>query len=154
MEREQIIKALECCTGLYDDKDCTVCPIFNNKACAVYLLQDALSLIKELTEENEKLTINMNAYGLTVKRLAEENENLHASCTELARKMQDNVRAENEELRKLNEYEARKLKADTVRNMQERINASFCPCCEYDGHDVKRMVDQIAKDMLEGAGNG
>lgn len=28
--------------------------------------------IKELTEENEKLTINMNAYGLTAKRLGEE----------------------------------------------------------------------------------
>ena len=32
----------------------------------------------KLTKENEKLTINMNAYGLTAKRLGEENERLRA----------------------------------------------------------------------------
>ena len=32
----------------------------------------------KLTVENEKLTINMNAYGLTAKRLGEENERLRA----------------------------------------------------------------------------
>lgn len=40
-------------------------------------------LIKELTEENEKLTINMNAYGLTAKRLGEENERLMRDKTAL-----------------------------------------------------------------------
>lgn len=35
-------------------------------------------MYKKLTEENKKLTINMNAYGLTAKRLCEENERLRA----------------------------------------------------------------------------
>ena len=52
MEREQIIKALECCIS---GDDCTICPLFNEQSCPCVLNENALSLIKELTEENEIL---------------------------------------------------------------------------------------------------
>ena len=54
----------------------------------------------KLTEENKKLTINMNAYGLTAKRLGEENERLRAELeqrppkliiTKLPKKENENV---------------------------------------------------------------
>ena len=50
MEREKIIKALECCSK----DDCDNCPnTFGN--CYSNLAGCSLSLINELTEENEKL---------------------------------------------------------------------------------------------------
>jgi hypothetical protein len=72
------------------------------------LASNALSLIKELTEENKKLTINMNAYGLTAKNLGEENERLQAEITHLEGhreadiKAVKNLKAENERLRAQN----------------------------------------------------
>jgi phage shock protein A len=69
LNREQIIKALECCTnvgkcGLIDCK-CDDCPYNIGEDDCKNLDEYALALIKKLTEENA---------------------NLHASCTELERK--------------------------------------------------------------------
>ena len=52
-DREQIIKAFECCYTL--SSDCLSCPFLeDSKACTSVSLM-ALALIKELVEENEKL---------------------------------------------------------------------------------------------------
>ena len=51
LNREQIIKALECCTG----QDCYCCPLDRpNPDCLVTLPENALTLIKELIEENDR----------------------------------------------------------------------------------------------------
>ena len=94
MELEQIIKAWECCAL----GDCYPCPYSKWKAgCRDEMCGDALSLIKELTEENEAwqkqlITTEEQAgkayYDLAceAENLRNENANLHASCTELTRK--------------------------------------------------------------------
>ena len=53
MEQDKIIKALECCKI----RACDICPydVFSNPTSTCNLKEDALELIKELTEENEKL---------------------------------------------------------------------------------------------------
>ena len=53
MNREQIIKALEHCGefGSCDEE----CPYFDNPHCPRDLRKDALALIKELIEKNERL---------------------------------------------------------------------------------------------------
>ena len=51
MEREQIIKALECCSK----DNCDNCPNYFVGNCYENLAGEALSLIKELTSENERL---------------------------------------------------------------------------------------------------
>ena len=57
MEREQIIKALECCAS--EEYVCAQCPIDekikDDCECGKLVVKNALSLIKELTEENERL---------------------------------------------------------------------------------------------------
>ena len=53
INREQVIKALECCI---EGIDCTLCPYFDKDSCPQILNENALALIKELTEENERLT--------------------------------------------------------------------------------------------------
>ena len=71
LNREQIIKALECCIKAESWGDCEDlgCPAHTKQGCYFYLrtdddyentiyielCKDALSLIKELTEENERL---------------------------------------------------------------------------------------------------
>ena len=53
LNREQIIKAFECCTGIPNCNDCPLRPYPQN--CKDVMENRALALIKELTEENERL---------------------------------------------------------------------------------------------------
>ena len=53
LNREQIIKALECCNEEHTCNECPYCDnCYNGK-----VVENALSLIKELTEENERLRV-------------------------------------------------------------------------------------------------
>ena len=142
LKRDEIIKALECCTSeVTIEFNCSECP-YIRKGCNIAVMRDALALIKELTEKNEKWqtvalkqedTMQMIAQEkqaiydelVTVK---DENERLHASCTELTRNLHE-------------------CKADTVRKMQERI-------AEHATNGFPRkirldVVDKIAKEILE-----
>ena len=107
---------------------------------------------EELTEENKAWQMQLisqeeksgKAYyelACEVEDLRKENENLHASCTELTqecKKWQGRVKIECE-------Y----TKADTVREMQERLKEkAFSVPTVYNSH-FGRMVDQIAKEMLD-----
>lgn len=102
-----------------------------------------------------------NALAL-IKELTEENEGLHASCTELAR-----VQEENERLKKDNEYilmqhafqrrpsgdcwndVIEKAKADTVRKMQEALEQRIHSKLSYHGWYLKEtVIAEIAKEML------
>ena len=147
--REQIIKALECCTNC----SCgTECPYYEYEPCQTALDKDVLSLIKELTEENESWQ----------KSLITQKENADKAYYELACEV-ENLRAENERLREDNEIKSQKRanifeianayergKADTVRKMQERLKEAFNHYPQRCGECCKEKVDQISKKMLEG----
>ena len=57
MEKEQIIKALECCAS--EENIYTACPIDekikDDCECGKFMARNALALIKELTEENKRI---------------------------------------------------------------------------------------------------
>lgn len=56
MNREQIIKALECCSCINDELTCGYdCYLYGGTFCQLILKKDVYSLIEELTEENERL---------------------------------------------------------------------------------------------------
>ena len=118
-EREEIIKALECCSVW---ENCDGCPYRNSVAlgCTSKMMRAALALIKELTEENERL---------------------HASCTELTQ-----CCTKFETLYKIECKRVDTVKADAVRKMQEKILAKS----EYGTINISPgQLDQIAKEMLE-----
>jgi hypothetical protein len=121
-EREEIVKALECCSDCecYNAKAQEDCPLINVPFCKNYLRKQSLALIKELTDENEKLN----------ERLDRE-----AKCQyDLATKIVD--------LRDDIKY----VKAETVRKMQEKIRAKS----EYGTINISPwQLDQIAKEVLE-----
>lgn len=54
MQRTEVIKALECCTTFIGCYECPYNDIGNHK-CKSRLFRNSLALIKELTEENERL---------------------------------------------------------------------------------------------------
>ena len=80
MNREQIIKALELHSqrGACMDK----CPYGKENLCGNAMARDALSLIRELTEENEKLkytsltSITMEQALTRIRRLQREKEEI------------------------------------------------------------------------------
>ena len=166
MEKETIIKALEC----FHNR------ILNSKLAEKVTEQemmaiiDALALIKELTEkveayrqelgkvrvalnnanvdnkrlteECEKLTINMNAYGLTAKRLAEENERLRKHNVVL---IEDNHILSSECIPM--------TKANTVREFAERLKYTLCINNEentefFDYSYTLETIDEVANKIL------
>lgn len=67
MEREQIVKALECCT----DDNCRNCPIKQpNATCVGKLMKNSIALIKELADENERVR------AATVRKMQERLKSL------------------------------------------------------------------------------
>lgn len=146
LNREQIIKALECCTniGKGDLVECVCeeCPYCIGKDDCRNLDSYALALIKELTEENERwraeketLEIYNKYYKYKNKELTAFNRRWAKECAEL----QDEC-----------EY----IKADTVRKMQEKLKYTLCINNEenyefFDYAYTLETIDQVAKEMLD-----
>lgn len=104
---------------------------------AIKILEGARVIVANRDFDNfqDAIITAINALN-QVKELTEENERLHASCTELTRKMQDNVRA--------------KARIDAVAEFAKRINEKlFSVPTVYNSH-FSRMVDAVEKEMLEG----
>lgn len=127
LNREQIIKALECCS---EQEYCGDCPYDNECMGMEFLILDALSLINSQEQDKEKLGLLIDEIVKEKRELFEENKMLTA---------------ENERLR-----------ADTVRKMQERVESyidvgHYRPPTEicFSELDVVNIIRKIAKEMLE-----
>ena len=144
LNREQIIKALECCSGTDDDfldVKCNECPYKIGTVSCRHLDRDALCLINELTEENKAWQ----------QRLISQEEKADKAYHDLACEVED-LRAENERLRDTAyrlECEVHRERANTVRKMQERLKAK-AKDNEWNGTICGEDIDQIAEEMLEG----
>ena len=175
MEREQIIKALECCIKAETWGDCEDlgCPAHTKQGCYFYLrtdddyentiyielCKDALSLIKELTEDNEYLKTQLTA---AEARYESRKESDLEEVLELRLKVEE-LTEENERLREDNEIKSQKRanifeianafergRTNGVRKMQERLKEkAFSVPTVYNSY-FGRMIDQIAKEMLKG----
>lgn len=138
LNAEQIKKALKCC---YDNNlSCIDCPFQASDKyveCAGLTIS-ALSLIKELTEDNERLRDILLQFTDIVHKWGNKNgyDTTEISLVSIT-------------------YEANKIKsqieADTVRKMQERLKDGINE--EEYTHNTGYLIwliDQIAKEMLEG----
>ena len=168
LNREQIIMALECCGEYTHGTTCNNCPymlieLTDNDICSNRMSRDALSLIKELTEDVERLR---KQCGEIIVECDERDAERLKQVAELT--------AENERLRadvakeftcvfgkphKVSDCpitdEIAKAKADTVRKMQERLMQKILE--NTVGNDsfayfLKGYIDQVTKEMEEGKG--
>ena len=128
LNREEIIKMLECWTSEYG---CKGCP-FIEQGCfdcghiPLEISRSILALIKELTEENKYLESEYD-------RVYEQAEaDIHANMADGGTSCH---------------WCADKTKADTVKMMQERLKNYLKE--EYDGFIGTYWIDQVAEEMLE-----
>lgn len=95
---EEIKKALECCAK--DPRTCAECPlcVTSTEPCNVTLASNALDLINRQQAEIERLTVNMNAFGLGMKREAERADTARAEAIkEFAERLTHTLVINNEE---------------------------------------------------------
>lgn len=125
MDSKEIIEALEnCYTG---DGDCLTCPYTDDYDRCVGLIKNALALIKELTEENERLRENNIFLNDTIGKNAQQA--LEVTLAEIE-----------------------KAKADALRDMQSRLAQYIGTYTDKSFVYVSAMfklIERIAKEMVE-----
>ena len=140
LNRERVVKALECCADGTSEA-CMECPLrlLPYPTCRTVFARDALALIREQAEENERLRAELSdALNKQVDLLKEK--------TKL--ELFDLVAARSEaEIYKKLYLECR---ADTVRKMQERLKdglneTEHTHATSY----LFWLIDQIAKELSE-----
>lgn len=182
MTTEQIIKALECCTSANSVSACmSGCPLYEKEDCECInddtaLDKYALALIKEQQAQIKVLEADRNNYKEwyvqavgEIKELQAHNENLIKENkylrerlkeeAELKEDMEDSIRAEIASGGTSCHWCEDKVKADTVKKMQERLHSTACDiptkyCTRTDyslSYRFGDWVDDIAKEILEGA---
>ena len=123
LNREDIVKALEChISGKL--ANCEYCPFDKahlfNATCVQAMCENALTLVKELTEENKKLN----------ERLDREAKCQYDLATKIVN-LRDDIKY---------------VKEETIQKMQKKILAKS----EYGTINISPwQLDQIAKEVLE-----
>ena len=140
MERDKIIKALECCSVSSELRVCTTdCPYFSIPLedidnCNDVLARDALSLIKELIDENEYLKQQNEIYAVLNKKLED-------ACESYAWQYGTAVSKE---------LFLKRERADTVRKIQERFKGGlYAYGDEIAVDDAGYLIDRIVEEILE-----
>lgn len=170
LNREQIIKALECCGAYNHGKTCKECPyrqidLGDDEICSNRMSLDALALIKELTLELEAMRTAANSYKMHNEKLTEENERLRGERDARAILNAELIERKNE-LQKANEelgqycQELEKelngcadIIVNTVRKMQNRFAVHLGAYGINDKvkiSEVFGLLGTIEKEMLEG----
>ena len=171
LNAEQVIKDLECCRFGKEEAKCKECNWhpWTKPRCWRLLASNALSLIKKLTAKTEAQDIviselrwseekarhDADRYALKIKELTEENERLieelAKSYNALDKQMDFYCSFTQSKIQNCPiDDEIAKAKADTVRKMQSEIEARCIKGGIYPAF-VKRTIDRIAKEMMEGS---
>ena len=162
LNKEDIIKALECCKSFRDFYACDECPyshtmLADDESCTNRMSQDALSLINELTAENKLLNVELGNASSEIlrlidreKELTEENETLTLKVA--AYQVKDKLLS-NQLDDKCDMCIARE-RADTVRKMQDKLAQYIGTYTDKSFVYVKAMfklIDRIAEEIINGS---
>lgn len=175
MHREQIVKALECCS-VY--ASCDGCPYFNGipeDDCHYQAMANALALIRYYKMENQRLTESLDRVqkqcgeiivecderdAERLKQVAELTIELDAMRSAANSYKMDNQRLTEENERLTSEISVKKkllvkcsdlvehIQADTVRKMQERLKAKAVEDESLDGRNTIQIINAIWVDKI------
>lgn len=166
LNAKQIIKAMECC---YDNNlSCIDCPFQGTDKyieCSSLTIS-ALSLIKELTEDKEKLGHLIDELEKEKQELWDDNKKLTRDRERLRNRITCSVTITDEQVEEIKahcleriELDIKAVQADTVREMQERLKAKVnadIDRCYMLGISVAGPlslfldeIDETAKEMIE-----
>ena len=164
MDREQIIKALECCGS--DVYVCQQCPIDekikDDCECGKLVTRNALALItsqeqrigaqdmtiSELRKRVEKAEHDADRYAQRIKELTEEKSKVFEKGAEnLTRLEEAYLKLEAENL-KLTEENAR-LRAETIEEYRQKVNTKMGKHTHLLGKEyVQRILREVKKEMV------
>jgi hypothetical protein len=117
MTDKEIIKALECCAKGTTSNVCLDCPLRFSDICTEVengAMKLALDLINRQQAEIERLTINMNAFGLGMKR---EKERANTIKSEAIKEFAEKVQIEINQMQK-NNYTTRQERIEELEEEQ------------------------------------
>lgn len=138
LKADDIITAMEC----HRIGACDKCPYQHIFKCLDYLCDDAVSLVKKLGEENERLRAEKETLEIYNKDYKYKNKELTAFNRRWAKECADL------------QDECEHIKADTVRKMQERLKAQAIIIKDHTGKMGTVVgvgnIDDVAREMLEG----
>jgi hypothetical protein len=151
LNREQIIKALECCIEV---EYCATCPATDYCKGVDNLTENALSLIKELSEEKDTWEAIAKSYQKQFEDCAED----RAKLTEENERLRGDIAKEFTcvfgKPHKVTDCpiddEIAKAKADTVREIFDLVECAFSPVLVYEGQTIKRYIAELKKKYKEG----
>lgn len=153
LNREQIIKALEICTGTEQDYYCTniPCPYGDVGSCKDLLMAHAFALIKELTEEKRNLEYVLEGVMHSVdkwlegKELEQDEVNRAATMREKTLQIVEKLTEENKVRKGLNTMLNNELRRLGGEN--ERLKSVEFTCGFVKPHKVLEcpIFDEIAK---------
>ena len=130
MNTEQIIKALEYCTGIKKIDACADCPAHLGCGdCVDMLREESLALINEQQAEIETLRVENETLKITTIDQYSHLCDCHDKIAEMLRQKE----------------------ADTVKKMQDELKKTFSALCKGEMDDLYRIIDLIAKEILEGS---
>lgn len=141
MDREQIVKSLECCTFYCDKEKCQYKTHDNPIACMTMKMIDALALINELIKENGELKHDILMTSLLMAEHREEESKEHQKQKRMLDEIYDGIV---------------QLKANIVRKIKEDVAIYFGTYTDKDEvkvSDVIRLINRISEEILE-AGDG
>lgn len=154
LNAEQVKKALECCFVVCY---CNTCPYYkvgeHTQVCTRKMAKDALTLINSQEQRIGAQDITISELRKSLEKSAHDAKRYERKVTELT---EDNkkIGIENFDL----VCELSRIKADTVREMQERLIEELykvAHCRHGDEYNMKSpevfgIIDQIVKEMSEG----
>ena len=91
MTDNEIVKALECCVGDNDGKNCFDCPLWEIDDCQEQLLLGALNIINRLQVKNQRLT---TAHPKTIESIKKMRDKAKAEAyKEFAERLKERAKA-------------------------------------------------------------
>lgn len=113
----EIVKALECCIGDTDGKDCFGCPLYEIDDCQAHLNLAALDLINRLQAKLDEAEDTIQFADKELKKANAENERLK----DLLNRHQRNTNR----IRLLTAETAKKIKAEAYKECIEKVKAEI-----------------------------
>lgn len=168
LNRDEIIKALECCyTNTLSCIDCPYQAPDKFFECSD-LVHNAVSLVKELTEENANWEPIAEGYRKQFEdcaeergKLTEENERLKTELRQTAQKLKaveevnEKLTADNEWLKRprYNVHPDGKIEMiPTIKQFADRLKRYYDENEKYLGYSIAYNIDRVAEELIKGAG--
>ena len=157
MNREEVMKALEICTGPEQDATCTFipCPYGDVGSCQQLLMAHAFELIKELTQANEQLIESYDHLEKTKDCLifersnfARENVDMRSEIDYWKKRTKDRVIEHDQVVNTSYKHGW----VDSARFFAEKLGKHFCHDPVFLGVEqrlIMDVIDQIAREMME-----